>query len=217
MDLASVLDMLDRTFVDRLDSTLTFETASDSVRVPVVDRRPVFRRTIRSTTGDALLITPGQVVASDGTSSFDVLNVDTDAALTAWKSQPPTTFSPIAAGLNLLTTIIAAVNEIIGRLSGYKGTLGVGLFPSLCWYSGLSHPNIRRAATHGHRGPDLLEGRDSRDGPFHVFRSSRCIMRKMSNGNFGSQGHQRDYNWQRRFCSGYGDPSSWCFRRLESS
>lgn len=135
MDLAAVLDMLDRTFVDRIDATLTFETASDSVRTRLSIEDRFFSLDLRASSGDAILVTPGRVVASDGATTFDVLNADTSASLTAWKSQPPTSYSPIAAGLNQLTTTNNSVNQIISRLAGFSGSLGIGLFPTLCWYS----------------------------------------------------------------------------------
>jgi hypothetical protein len=135
MDYISVLDMLDRTFVDRINAKTTFETASESVRTEVAIEGGSFRVAFTSSGGANLVVTPQRVIASDGTSSHDVSAVDTDAAFTAWTSQPPTSYAPLAAGLQQLTTSNAAVNQIIGQLSAFSGSLGIGIFPSLCWYS----------------------------------------------------------------------------------
>ncbi len=141
MDIASVLDMLDRTLVDRIEASATFETASESIRTHILIEDRSFSVDIRSSSGNTLLVTPGRVLASDGTSTLDVLNVDTGAALTAWKVQPPTTYAPLAAGLQQLTTGNTVADQIIGRLAGFSGSLGIGLFPSLCWYSAL-YPSL---------------------------------------------------------------------------
>ncbi len=135
MDYISVLDMLDRTLVDRIEARATFATASDSVRAEIAIEERSFHTEITSSSGDRLLVTPQRVLATDGTAIHDISDVDTDAALTAWKSGPPTSYAPVAAGLQRLSTANAAANQIIGRLAAFSGSLGIGLFPSLCWYS----------------------------------------------------------------------------------
>lgn len=135
MDFASVLDMLDRTAVDKVDAAVTFATASDTLRVALSVEDSSFSIGLHSSTGDSLLVTPGQVAATDGAAALHVASVDTAAALAAWKAMPPTSFAPIASGLALLTTADAAVNAIIARLAGFSGSLGIGVFSALCWYS----------------------------------------------------------------------------------
>jgi hypothetical protein len=135
MDFTSVLGMLESTSVDHLQGVSTFETAESSLRVELHIGQDGFSLVLHSRDGFSLEVTPGRVVASTPDGQRYVASADTTHALTAWKSQPPTSMAPISSGLLQLTTASSVVNDVVAQLAAFPGSLAIGIIPDLCWFN----------------------------------------------------------------------------------
>jgi hypothetical protein len=138
MDFASVFDLVSRTFADQLDGYAVFETASgETLRVDLAINEQWFRAIFQDSSGPILVVTPGSITALENGQPVQSESVDTQAALDAWKSQPPITLAPISAGLSQLQATNAQINQIISSLLQVTGggSLAVAFIPTLCWFN----------------------------------------------------------------------------------
>jgi hypothetical protein len=143
MELHDALDLISRTFGDRLRATSAFEAPGDiSLLVDLSIEDDFFRATFQTSDGFLLTVTPGIVsaeVPSGGSPRVGL--ADTQSALDAWRSQPPINYSPLGAGLAQIATGDPTIDSIISRLSQFNGTLAIGLIPELCWFQA-NYPSI---------------------------------------------------------------------------
>jgi hypothetical protein len=138
MDFTSVFELVSRTFADQLNGYAVFETASgESLRVDLAINEQWFRATFQDSTGPILVVTPGNITALENGQPVQSESVDTQAALDAWKSQPPITLAPISTGLSQLQATNIQINQIISSLLQITGggSLAVAFIPTLCWFN----------------------------------------------------------------------------------
>lgn len=137
MDFVSTFDLISGTFADQLNGYAVFETASgNSLRVDLEINEQWFRAVFQDSTGSILVVTPGNITALENGQPVQSESVDTQAALDAWKSQPPITLAPVSGGLSQLQVTNTQINQVISSLlqiSG-SGSLAVAFIPTLCWF-----------------------------------------------------------------------------------
>jgi len=135
MEPSDALDLISNTYGDRLHVLAVFLAAGDqSLRLELAIDGDFFRAVFQRNDGSVLNIIPGNVIAQTSDGKIQSVLADTQAALAAWKGQPPITFAPVAAGLGQLGTGNPTIDAIIAQLSQFNGTLAFGFLPDVCWY-----------------------------------------------------------------------------------
>jgi hypothetical protein len=135
MQLSDALSLISSTFCDRLYGSVVFQApGNQSLRAELAVDGGFFRVQFLTGDGRALSITPGSVVALLAAGNVQLAPAATDPALTAWQSQPPITFAPLAAGLSQLTTGVPQIDSFIAELSQFNGTLAFAFLPDVCWF-----------------------------------------------------------------------------------